>query len=371
MRLIYFTRDYSPHDERFLQVLAKSDHEVFLLRLEGGSLVSRGIELPGKIEELGWKSSLDSRKNREIEELKEELAGIFLKEKPDLVHAGPLPDCTYLVSLTGFKPIAAMSWGFDLMQDVDQSNGNLEKGAKSACCQRMLLLVDCQATAKKRSGWDFPAQRIINFPWGVDLDYFSPGDGTELRKKLGWENNFILLCNRSWEPRYGVDIVLKAFFEAHREKPDLRLLLVGDGSLTAKFNALIEEAGAGKWIHQPGRISLQKLPDYYRASDLYVSASHVDGSSVSLLEAMACGKPVVVSDIPANLEWVQSGANGWIFQDGDVNGLARVMVQSSSSINKLGEMGNQNRQLAERKADWKKNSMRLFDAYELAREGSR
>ena len=112
MRLIYFTRDYSPHDERFLRVLSKSDHEVFLLRLEGESLESRKIDLAEKIKELAWKSSLESRKNREIEELREELAAIFLEVKPDLVHAGPLPDCAYFVSLTGFQASHGYVLGF-------------------------------------------------------------------------------------------------------------------------------------------------------------------------------------------------------------------------------------------------------------------
>ena len=127
-----------------------------------------------------------------------------------------------------------MSWGFDLMQDVDQSVeswNNAQKALKASGS----LLVDCQATAKKAIGMGFPEERIVNFPWGVDLEYFSPGEGTALRKKLGWENNFILLCNRSWEPRYGVDAVLKAFFKAIKEKSDLRMMLVGDGSLAGEY----------------------------------------------------------------------------------------------------------------------------------------
>ena len=80
------------------------------------------------------------------------------------------------------------------------------------------------------------------------------------------------------------------------------------------------------------------------------------------------GRPVAVSDIPANLEWVQDGINGWIFRDGDENGLARVMVQSSGSTSQLGEMSSLNRKLVERKADWNKNSLQLFEAYKIARE---
>ncbi len=217
-----------------------------------------------------------------------------------------MPDCAYLAALSGFQPLVAMSWGFDLMQDVDQSVDIWNK-VQLALNSSGSLLVDCQASAKKAIGMGFSEERIVSFPWGVDLDYFSPGDEYGLRRKLGWEKDFILLCNRSWEPRYGVNVVLKAFFQAQSEKSNLRLMLLGDGSLAGEFDAMIARSGSGKWIHTPGRISLQALPDYYRAADIFVSASHVDGSSVSLLEAMACGKAVAVSDIPANLEWVKDG----------------------------------------------------------------
>ncbi len=370
MRLIYFTRDYSPHDERFLKLLSESGHDVFLLRLEGESLKTRKISLPEKIQELVWKSSSESRKYRKIEELKEEIATIFFEVKPDLIHAGPLPDCAYLAALSGFRPLVAMSWGFDLMQDVDQSV-DMWNNAQIALKASGSLLVDCQASARKAIDMGFSKERIINFPWGVDLSYFLPGAGTGLRKKLGWENDFVLFCNRSWEPRYGVDVVLNAFFQACREKSNLRLILVGDGSLAGEFDAMITISGFGKWIHKPGRISLQELPEYYRAADIFVSASHVDGSSVSLLEAMACGLPVAVSDIPANLEWVEDGTNGWIFHDGDADTLSRIMIQSSDSTSQLGDMSRHNRELVERKADWQKNSQKLFDAYDIALESAR
>ena len=70
-------------------------------------------------------------------------------------------------------------------------------------------------------------------------------------------------------------------------------------------------------------------------ADLYISPSHVDGSSVSLMEALACGLPCLVSDIPANQEWVREGENGWLFPDGDDERLAGKIlaaVQAAAGI---------------------------------------
>jgi glycosyltransferase involved in cell wall biosynthesis len=61
-------------------------------------------------------------------------------------------------------------------------------------------------------------------------------------------------------------------------------------------------------------------------ADLYISPSHVDGSSVSLMEALACGLPALVSDIPANQEWVSEGVNGWLFPDGNADILAEKIL---------------------------------------------
>ena len=71
-----------------------------------------------------------------------------------------------------------------------------------------------------------------------------------------------------------------------------------------------------------GQVSQRDLPRWYHKADLYISPSHIDGSSVSLMEALACGLPALVSDIPANREWVSEGVNGWLFPDGNADILA-------------------------------------------------
>jgi glycosyltransferase involved in cell wall biosynthesis len=61
---------------------------------------------------------------------------------------------------------------------------------------------------------------------------------------------------------------------------------------------------------------------------VYISASHSDGTSISLLEAFATGTPVIVPDIPGNREWVTPGENGWLFPDGDVQALASTIMNA-------------------------------------------
>jgi glycosyltransferase involved in cell wall biosynthesis len=103
-------------------------------------------------------------------------------------------------------------------------------------------------------------------------------------------------------------------------------------------------------------VSQADLPRYYRSSDLYVSASLSDGTSISLLEALACGRPVLVSDIPCNREWITPGEQGWLFPSGDVESFAQIVLQDASDRRRLQEMGQAARRLAEQRADWDKIS---------------
>jgi len=205
------------------------------------------------------------------------------------------------------------------------------------------------------------AERTLVFPWGVDLERFAP----PARDRFPTEH-YNLLCNRRWEPRYGVDVLVRAFVRLAREREDVSLLLLGSGSQAPLFHRLLREGGVWDRVHMPGHISQNELPSWYRRAHLFISPSHVDGSSVSLMEALACGLPVIVSDIPANREWVETGKNGWLFPDGDEEALYQTLRQAlNTPPSRLSELGQAGRLTAESRADWRKNFATLLQAYEL------
>jgi glycosyltransferase involved in cell wall biosynthesis len=147
--------------------------------------------------------------------------------------------------------------------------------------------------------------------------------------------------------------------------------MLGNGSQAAFLHRIFSEAGLLDQVHFPGQVSQADLPRYYRSADLYISASHSDGTSISLLEAMACGSPVLVSNIPGNQEWIQDGVQGWLFQDGSTEDLAKKIVEAVRLRQHLSQMGQAAHLLAEQRADWKKNIQFLFKAYEMVLSGSK
>ena len=353
MRVLYLSRGGNPHDRRFLTALAGTEHEIFFLPMEVSADSEREF-VPGQIEIL----DLPVMPNPS------DLGGILERIQPDLVHAGPIQGGAYLAAQTGWHPLVSMSWGSDLL--IEARDGAGREKAEIALRASEVLVCDCRTVREAAIRLGMYGDRIVVFPWGVDLKRFSPSQDGQLRERLGWQDNFVILSTRAWEPLYGVDLIVKAFIEASKKDSSLRLLVLGQGSSGAELLDDLEQAGLSDLAHFPGVVEPEELPAYYCAADLYVSASRSDGSSISLLEAMASGRPALVSDIPGNKEWVRSGENGWLFSDGDVEELATDLVKAANSRSELADMGAQARRIVEARGDWTSNFPKLLEAYQLA-----
>jgi glycosyltransferase involved in cell wall biosynthesis len=362
MRILYFTERDSPHDQRFLRALAGTSHQVFALRQ-----VPEKAETPAGIISVAWPAGqADWSHWPGWMDGKQQLSVILKEINPDLVHAGPVQGPALLTALVGFHPLVTMSWGSDLLYHAQRSPWK-RLATTYTLARTDVFFGDCQTVAHAAIRYGMAPENIMLFPWGVDLNHFSPENDQRtidnLRSELGWEDKFVILCNRSWAPIYGVDVLAKAFVRAVETDNRLRLLLVGDGPEAGYIQQILEPVK--HLVHYPGRLPNESLPGMYRTADLFVSPSHCDGSSISLLEAMACGCPVLVSDIPSNLEWVKPQVVGDIFMDGDVDHLQDKLLTMAADPN-LYRYGQQARKLAEKRANWKENFQKLLAGYDLA-----
>jgi L-malate glycosyltransferase len=358
-RILYFTRDYTTHDHRFLSGLAKTDHQIYYLQLERRGYTLEDRPIPQQIEQVPWKGGRSPAQLSYSPQLYLDLRRVLAEIQPDLVHAGPLQRSAFLVALTGFHPLVSMSWGYDLI--VDSRRNAFWRWATRYTLRRSAVMIgDCDTIRQLAVSYGLPTGRIVTFPWGVDVRRFTPGSTP------GSAPSFTLLSTRGWEPVYGAEVIAQAFVLAARQHPELRLVMLGNGSQANLLRNIFERSGVLDQVLFPGQVSQAELPRYYRTSDAYISASHSDGTSISLLEAMACGRPVIVSDIPGNREWVTPGENGWWFADGNPAALAQAISQAIESRDRLPEMGQTARQIAEQRADWDKNFPQLLKAYETA-----
>lgn len=366
MRVLYFSRDYTPHDHRFLSALASSGHQIGYLRLEQSSQVFEDRPIPPGVELIHWKGGRSTARWQQYLQLRADLHRVIGSFKPDLIQAGPIQTAAFLVALTGFRPLVSTSWGYDLLLDAQRSR--FWSWVTRFTLKRSTVFVgDCETIRKRAISYGMCASRIVTFPWGVDLQHFTPKEDPELRTRLGWgKDTFVLISTRSWSPIYGVESLARSFVQLAPRFPELRLLMLGNGPQAGLIRRIFLQVDVLDRVHFPGQVKQADLPRYYRAADLYISTSHSDGTSISLLEAMACGLPVLVSDIPGNREWITPGEQGWWFSDGSTTSLAETLASAVLQRQKLPEMGKAARRTAEARADWEHNFPRLLEAYELA-----
>jgi glycosyltransferase involved in cell wall biosynthesis len=165
------------------------------------------------------------------------------------------------------------------------------------------------------------AQRLAMVPCGVDLDEFAPGSKARARRALGLrDDEFVVLQLGRMVPRKGVDNVIEALAMMDRRRP-LRLLIVGgnssdpDDRLTpeiGRLRSLAHECGVAASVTFTGQRQRDALRDYYLAADVFVSTPWYEPFGITPLEAMACGRPVIGSDVGGIRYSVVDGVTGYL-----------------------------------------------------------
>ena len=356
MRIIYFSLGYCTHDYRFLKSISEGGHEVFFVQLEGNQRQVESRPVPENVNMVIWKGGREPFRWGNLAKLTFDFRRLVKEIKPNLIHAGPIQTCAFIAVLSGFRPILTMSWGFDLMDDVHK-NKWWGWVTRYTLKRSTFFTSDANVTKDKAVVYGMNSEKTVVFPWGVDLEHFS------LSTVHRPPSTFTLFCNRSWESRYGIDVLARAFVKVAQQNENVDLILLNGGSQGAHIRQILQSGGVLDRVTFGGQVSQTDLPNWYHMADIYISPSHVDGSSVSLMEALACGLPCLVSDIPANKEWVVENENGWLFRDGDANHLAEKILSAISQREKLPGIGRASRWSAEMRADWKKNAEVLMNVY--------
>ncbi len=178
MRVLYFTEGDSPHDRRFLNALAGTSHQVFALRMKPCAPQT----LPG-VTELVWpKGQPDWCNWQGWQAGVAQLRGLLDEVRPDVVHAGPVQGPALATALAGFHPLVTMSWGSDLLRTAKRSPG-MRLATQYTLDRTDIFLGDCQVVADAAASYGFPREDMVLFPWGVDLQRFSPENGLQRGKR--------------------------------------------------------------------------------------------------------------------------------------------------------------------------------------------
>ena len=176
------------------------------------------------------------------------------------------------------------------------------------------LIVPSEYLVKVFAEFGLRAKAIYNL---IDLDDFPFRERKQLRP--------CFLTNRNLETHYGVDCVLRAFAKIQKTRPDASLTVAGAGSQCASLQALAEELGLLNTVFV-GRVEPDSIYAQYDAADLYLNGSRIDNQPLSILEAFACGIPVVTSDAGGIPDMVADGITGFMVPVDDYEWMAAKVL---------------------------------------------
>jgi len=156
----------------------------------------------------------------------------------------------------------------------------------------------------------------------INLQKFKKGlDGTIIRKKHQIEKEPVILYVGRIAPHKGIHYLIEAFKLAKSFYPSAKLIIVGKSYHDKYFHKLKKIANAS--VIFAGAVDEKELPLYYAACDVYATCSLFEGFNLTLVEAQACGKPVVAFDIGPHKEIVK---NGFLVKEGDIEDFSRKLV---------------------------------------------
>ena len=246
--------------------------------------------------------------------------GLVSSFDPQLVNAHYASNYGVIAALLGKHPWVLSTWGSDIMTDPEK--GPLHRmRAKYVLRSAAWVTSDAQVMSEKIQSLGTAAENILTFPYGVDTGLFHPNDKPA-------ESGPGIVSNRKLEPVYSVSTIIDAFPAVREVFHDATLTVAGDGSLRGELGSRAERSIARRAIIFVGGVDHNRMPALLRENQLYVSMSLSDTTSVSLLEAMACGLFPLVSDIPANREWIEHGVNGLLVPVQQPMQLARTIIEA-------------------------------------------
>jgi glycosyltransferase involved in cell wall biosynthesis len=284
--------------------------------------------------------------------------------RPDVVLA------TYLVS-DGLT--AALAWRGPLVvsargADVLEQAGRLPAPAwlhrplvRFVCARATLVHAVSEELVDGLVALGVARERITCFPIGVDVAALRA-----LRAARAGSGGRVVVCTRRHEPVYENHVLVDALAALRARGVGFRAVLAGGGRLLEARRAQVAEAGLADAVELPGQLPHTRVAELLAAGDVYVSASTSDGTSSSLLEALACGLVPVVTRIRANQDWVRDGQTGLLFAAGDAAGLSRALERALGDAALRERAARDNPLLAAERGDQRTNMARMLALLEQA-----
>ena len=257
------------------------------------------------------------------------------------------------------KPLAVTIHGSDLRMALERSKF-VRRLFIYVCKKADHVNSVSEVQRKELERLGVPSEKISTIPMGIDAAFLETGESRGV--KFG-NRPITILSNRNLLPIYNVSLLIRAIPIVLKEEPETRFRIAGDGTERKALEREVESLNINPSVEFLGRVPHEEMPILLSQADIYVSTSLHDGTSVSLLEAMGSGAFPVVTDIPANREWIIDGENGFLVAEDEKESLASKIIEAIRNRELLGKSRTKNRLIVEQKALWPGYISRIKNIY--------
>ena len=224
------------------------------------------------------------------------------KFKPDVIHVHQANSIAYL-SIRANKntgiPVIVTAWGSDVL--IAPERGILIK---------KMIIYNLKSATYLTADSQYVAQRIVELAKRIKHEVIVANFGIEDFYKKGPKET-IIYSNRLHKKLYRIDYIISSFNLFIRKKNEnWKLIIAGDGEETENLKLLVQRLNIDDRVEFTGWLDENSNYELYNKAKIFVSIPESDATAISLLEAMSAECIPVVSDLPANREWIQHGTNG-------------------------------------------------------------
>ncbi len=357
MKLAFLAARSSIHTVRWVNALAERGHEVYLLSIQkGGDTLDERV----KVHYLPIAAPAGYYFNAWT--VKKLLSTL----KPDILHAHYASGYGTLGRLSGFHPYILSVWGsdvydFPLKSPVHRKIIVRNLRAADWLCSTSHVMKDQTLSL-------FPTPNISVIPFGIDTRKFN-----KISDQRPDKEEIVVGTVKTLAPKYGIDVLIRAFALAresmikgnYKDAAKLRLLIVGGGPDETKLKNLARELNIADITTFCGRVPHEEVPKYLNSMDIYVAVSVSESESfgVAIIEASACGLPVIVSDVGGLPEVVVANKTGLIVRREDVSGTAEAIIKLVRDRDLREQMGLNGRLHVQENYEWSKNVSQMEEVY--------
>jgi len=336
MKLCFLANANSIHSFKWIKYFADKGYEIHWVSLTPNQVGEiKGVKFY-RLKEFGPKSFdilfnvIPARK-------------LIKKINPDILHAHYAGVNGVLGALSGFHPYILTAWGSDIL--IAPKSRVVRSLIRFALSKADLITCDAEHMKKAmvKLGVDPSKIEIIHF--GIDIKKFAPGpEDQDVVRRLGTKDAPVVISLRSLDPLHDIETLVRAVPLVLKKVPKAIFVIAGKGHEEENLKNLADNLGVSQSIRFIGWVSQDEIPYYLRAADVFVSTALSDAGVFggSIAEAMACGLPVVVTNIGENENWIQDGGAGYLFPIKSPDILAKRitdLLKNQQIRKKFGERG--------------------------------